>query len=196
MTLRQSLLKFAYPLWMLFAKATKRHASVAHNKNLQLPVKPIYDLQVFLNDGSALSLQNLTGRKILFVNTASDCGYTGQYEALQKLYERYKGRLEIIAFPCNDFKEQEKSTDNVIQEFCSVNFNIKFPIAIKSSVKKIRGQNEVFQWLTNKTLNGWSDQEPEWNFSKYILNEEGVLTAYFGPSISPMDKLVIRAIED
>jgi glutathione peroxidase len=196
MTIRQRLLKYAYPFWMLFANAMKRHAIAAYNKSRQEPVTSLYNLSVTLNDGRELPLSILTGRKILFVNTASDCGYTAQYESLQKLYEKYEGKLEIIAFPSNDFKGQEKGNDKEIGSFCSTNFHIRFPIALKSPVKKQPGQNEVYQWLTEKTKNGWNEQQPEWNFAKYIVDEEGVLTHYFGPSISPLDKQIIRAIKE
>jgi glutathione peroxidase len=196
MTARQRLLKFAYPFWMLFAKLKKRHATVVRNENKTLPATSLYTLTVSMNYGENLLLEKFRGKKILFVNTASDCGYTDQYESLQKLYERFAGRLEIIAFPSNDFKQQEKENDAEIEKFCRLNFNTKFPLASKSIVKKQPGQNEIYQWLTQKEKNGWNDQAPEWNFAKYIVNGEGVLTHYFGPSVSPLDPEVLSALNN
>jgi glutathione peroxidase len=196
MTARQRLLKFAYPFWMLFAKLKKRHATVVRNENKTLPATSLYTLTVSMNYGENLLLEKFRGKKILFVNTASDCGYTDQYESLQKLYERFAGRLEIIAFPSNDFKQQEKGNDAEIEKFCRLNFNTKFPLASKSIVKRQPGQNEIYEWLTHKERNGWNEQPPEWNFAKYIVNEEGALTHYFGPSVSPLDKEILSALNN
>ncbi len=132
---------------------------------------------------------------MLLINTASDCGYTGQYKELEKLYQQYKQRLMIIGFPANDFKEQEKGSDEEIAEFCRINYSVTFPLMKKSTVVKSPEQNPVFQWLTDKNKNGWNNQPPTWNFSKYLVNEEGILTSYFDPSISPVSYLVINAIK-
>ena len=131
----------------------------------------------------------------MIVNTASNCGYTNQYQELQKLYQTAKENLEIIAFPANDFKEQEKGNDDEIAKFCSINYGVQFPIAKKSSVTKNEDQNNIFSWLTNKQQNGWNDYQPHWNFSKYLINEEGILTHYFHPAISPLSEEVFEAIK-
>ena len=153
-----------------------------------------FELTLQLNDGSFQKLGHYKGKKILLVNTASDCGYTEQYAALQKLYEASKDHLQVIGFPSNDFKEQEKGSDEEIAKFCAVNFGITFPLAKKTIVRKQPGQNEVFQWLTDKTKNGWLNKQPSWNFSKWIINEEGILTHYFDPAISPLSKDISQAI--
>ena len=129
------------------------------------------------------------------MNTASDCGYTAQYAELQKLYEANKGTLEVIGFPANDFKEQESGSDADIAQFCSVNFGVSFPLAKKSSVVKSAAQNNIFNWLSDAAKNGWNNQSPEWNFSKYLVNEEGVLTHYFPPAVSPLSAEVVAAIK-
>lgn len=147
-----------------------------------------------LNDGSELSFENLKGKKVLIVNTASNCGYTHQYAELQELYENQKKNLLVLAFPSNDFKEQEKGSDEEIARFCQVNFGVRFPLAKKSVVIKGQGQNKVFEWLTHKELNGWNEQPPSWNFSKYLVNEKGILTHYFDPAVSPSDPEVLKAI--
>jgi glutathione peroxidase len=131
---------------------------------------------------------------VLLVNTASNCGYTPQYAELQKLYQASKEELEIIAIPANDFKEQEKGTDEEIATFCSINYGVSFPIAKKGTVIKQPNQHPVFRWLSTKTLNGWNEKTPSWNFAKYLVNEEGVLTHYFEPAVSPLSEEVIQAV--
>jgi len=130
----------------------------------------------------------------LLVNTASDCGYTDQYDELQKLYDEEKDRLVIIGFPSNDFKQQEKGTDEEIAAFCRINYGVRFPLVKKSSVLPGPEQHPVFQWLTDKSKNGWTSKKPSWNFSKYLVNEEGMLIGYFDPSVSPLNKKVREAI--
>lgn len=122
----------------------------------------------------------------MLVNTASDRGYTGQYDDLQKLSEQYKDKLLVLGFPANDFKEQEKGSNEEIAEFCRINFGVSFPLMKKSSVVKGADQNKVFEWLTNKNKNGWSNQQPSWNFCKYLVDEEGRLTNYFASTIEPL----------
>ena len=148
-----------------------------------------------MNNGDSIPLSNYKGKKLLIVNTASDCGYTDQYDNLQKLYEENKEKLVIIGFPANDFKEQEKGTDEDIEKFCRLNYGVTFPLAKKSSVIPGPEQNPIFQWLTDKNKNGWTSKKPSWNFSKYLINEEGVLVNYFDPSISPTGKEVMDAIK-
>ena len=194
MTYRQKALKAIYPALMWFTKLSGIKTKKMDNSKQQEPVTSVFNLPVKLNNGTTLDLSTLRGRKILFVNTASNCGYTSQYEDLQKLYEDNKEKLVIIAFPANDFKEQEKGTDEQIAEFCKVNFGVTFPLAAKSSVIKGSGQNPVFTWLSDQGQNGWNNQEPTWNFSKYLVDEKGVLINYFDPALSPLSKEVKAAI--
>jgi glutathione peroxidase len=193
MTYRQKVLKAVYPAWMWFANlAGKNSKELAGAK--QPPVS-FYTLKAVQNNGTELDFATLKGKKIMLVNTASDCGYTNQYKDLQQLYEENKDSLVIIGFPANDFKEQEKGTDEEIAKFCKVNYGVTFPLMKKSTVIQSPQQNAIYQWLTDSTKNGWNNQPPSWNFSKYIVNEEGVLTNYFGPTISPMAKDVLEAIK-
>jgi glutathione peroxidase len=193
MTIRQKILKAAYPLLIKFGKLKGSGLTLTNTENVSPPVS-FYDLKVQLNNGNYINFDALKGKKVLLVNTASNCGYTNQYAELQELYEEKKGTLEIIAFPANDFKEQEKGTDAEIAQFCQVNFGITFPLAKKVTVVKSSSQHPVFQWLTQKNKNGWNDKEPNWNFSKYLVNETGALTHFFDPSVSPLSKEVINAI--
>ena len=193
LTLKQKVLKLIYPLFIWVGQKTNK-VKWLHNETNKLPAVPFHSLSLQLSSGKELKFETLRGKKVLLVNTASDCGYTPQYTELQKLYQRSKEDLEIIAIPANDFKEQEKKSDEEIASFCSRNYGVSFPLAKKAVVVKAAEQHPVFQWLTRKDLNGWNEQAPSWNFSKYLINEEGVLTHYFGPAVSPLSDEVIHAV--
>jgi glutathione peroxidase len=195
MTYRQKILKAVYPAFMWYNKLAGKKTKIMDNKKHENPPHSFYNLSVELNNGHKLNLDSLKGKKILIVNTASDCGYTNQYEDLEKLYEKYKSKLMVIGFPANDFKKQEKGTDEEIAQFCKLNYGVQFPLAKKTTVIKEGQQNEIFKWLTNKSKNGWNDQQPTWNFSKYLVDEKGTLINYFDPAVSPMSDEVIKAIE-
>jgi glutathione peroxidase len=195
MTLKQKVLKAIYPAWMWYARMRGKNVTELKNEQKQPPAS-FYSLRGILNNGDTLDFASLKGKKIMLVNTASDCGYTDQYDALQKLSEQHKGDLVVIGFPANDFKQQEKGTDEEIAQFCKLNFGVTFTLMKKSVVIKNSGQNEVFKWLSDSSLNGWNNKPPSWNFAKYIVNEEGVLTNYFGSSISPLSKDVTEAINN
>jgi glutathione peroxidase len=195
MTIRQRVLKAVYPAFTWWGRLTGSNSKVFNNDSLAAPPQSLYDLSVVLNNGDSLSLSSLKGKKILFVNTASNCGYTDQYDDLQKLYEGNKDKLVIIGFPANDFKEQEKGSDEDIEKFCRLNYGVSFPLAKKTSVVPGENQHPVYQWLTDKNKNGWTNKKPSWNFSKYLVNEQGVLVNYFDPSVSPTGKEVTDAIK-
>lgn len=195
MNFRQKFLKAVYPAFLFWGKISGRKTNVLTNDQTAHPMQSFYDLIVELNNGQQLKMDSIRGKKVLLVNTASDCGYTPQYDDLEQLYKQYKDKLVIIGFPANDFGEQEQGNDNEIAQFCRVNFGVTFPLAKKSTVIKGKDQNDVFKWLTDKQKNGWNTEPPTWNFSKYLVNEEGVLTDYFDPAVSPMSKHVIKAIE-
>jgi glutathione peroxidase len=195
MTARQRILSIIYPLWMYFTKLAGKRNSTYKNNSYMSPSISFYDLAITLNNGNQLKFSELKGKKVLIVNTASDCGYTNQYEDLQKLYEQHHDRLVVIGFPANDFKEQEKGSDEEIAAFCKLNYGVTFPLAKKTSVAGIE-KNEVFSWLSDKNKNGWNEQEPVWNFSKYLVSEEGTLLQYFDPGISPTAEEILRLIND
>jgi glutathione peroxidase len=154
-----------------------------------------YNLKATLNNGTVLDFDQFKNKKVMIVNTASDCGFTNQYEGLQALYEKYKDKLQIIGFPANDFGEQEKGSDETIEEFCKVNYGVSFPLAKKTIVKRKEGQHEVFQWLTDESKNGWNYVAPTWNFCKYLINENGDLTHFFEAAVEPMGKEIAAALE-
>ena len=193
MTYRQKVLKAVYPVFMWFTKLTGKDTKEI--SGAKLPPVSFYTLKGVKNNGDTLDFSSLKGKKVMLVNTASDCGFTNQYNDLQKLSEQYKDKFVVIGFPANDFKEQEKGSNEEIAKFCKLNFGVTFPLMGKSSVIKSAQQNTVYQWLTDSANNGWNNKPPSWNFTKYLINEKGVLTNYFGSSISPMSNEVLKAIE-
>lgn len=195
MTLRQNILRTFYPLLMKLNKTSNNNAKILLNKNKIRPLTSFYSLSTLDNKDHRLDFRQFAGKKILIVNTASNCGYTAQYAELQKLYEKYFGKFNMLGFPSNDFANQEKGTDDTIAEFCKVNYNITFPLMKKSIVVKKTGQNDVYKWLTDPAKNGWNEHQPDWNFSKYIVNEEGLLTHYFGPALSPLGDEIKLALD-
>ncbi|HEX5668077.1 MAG TPA: glutathione peroxidase [Chitinophagaceae bacterium] len=195
MSFRQKILKAAYPVFTALNRLTGAHAQVRTNEQGTQPLSPVFQIPIVMNDGSTKTLADFSGRKIMIVNTASDCGYTHQFDDLQKLYEASGERLVIIGFPSNDFKEQEKGTDSEIEAFCRMNYGVTFPLARKSQVRKGAGQHPIYQWLSSKEQNGWNSKSPSWNFSKYLINEKGVLTHYFDPAVDPTGSEVMNAIQ-
>jgi glutathione peroxidase len=195
MSYRQSILKAMYPVIMLPGKMFGAQKSIKTNTDNKLPLVDLFAQKITLNNGTEIVLNQFKGKKILLVNTASDCGYTGQYAELEKLHQQYLNELIIIGFPANDFKGQEKKGDDAIAEFCKINYGVSFFLAKKSVVIKGADQNPVFDWLSNNAKNGWCSQAPVWNFCKYLVNENGVLTHFFSQTISPLDAQVIAAIE-
>ena len=186
-TFKQKMLRKLYPTIQKLGKKGK-NGTVLINENKTSPISSFYDLKIALNNGDMLEVSEFKGKKVVLVNTASNCGYTGQYAELQSLHERFGDSLVIVAFPANDFAHQEKSDDKEIAQFCQLNYGVTFPVALKGVVVKNSEQQEVFKWLSDKNLNGWNEHDPDWNFGKYVIDEKGVLTDYFGPSISPLDE--------
>ena len=135
----------------------------------------------------------MRGKKTIIVNSASDCIYTTQYQALEYFYAENKNNLIVLGFPTNDFKKQESKTDHHIAAFCKKHFGITFPVMKKTSVLKSTHQHEVFEWLTDKNKNGWNDQVPTWNFCKYIIDEDGRLTYFFESAIEPTHPEFVKA---
>jgi glutathione peroxidase len=184
MTFRQKLLKLFYSQIMRGSKYTEK-GKVLENKENVLPSESIYNLEVELSNGNRLPLSEFKNKHLLLVNTASDCGFTGQYESLQRLYEEKGEQLAIIGFPANDFKEQEKGSDSEIEAFCQMNYGVTFPLARKATVIKTSAQQDIFSWLSSKQRNGWCEQAPVWNFSKYLVGKDGRLKGFYGPAVPP-----------
>ena len=190
MSYRQSILKTMYPVIMFPGKIMGAKNAVQLNSAGKQPIQSFYALNAVLNNGDSISFETFRGKKVLLVNTASDCGYTGQYKELETLYQQYKNNVVVIGFPANDFKEQEKKSDADIATFCKVNYGVTFLLMRKGSVVKGSEQHSVYQWLSQPAANGWCSKAPVWNFCKYLVNEEGVLKAYFPQTVSPLDEVV------
>jgi len=145
-------------------------------------------------NGKDFSFASLKGKKIMVVNTASKCGLTPQYEQLEALYDQYKdSNFVIVGFPANNFMSQEPGTNEEIAEFCQKNYGVSFPMMSKISVKG-DDMHEVYKFLTQKSKNGLEDSKVEWNFQKYLLNEEGKLEKVISPRTLPNDPEVIKWI--
>ncbi len=152
------------------------------------------DAKVKSIDGKEYDYNQLKGKKVLIVNTASECGYTPQYEDLQKLYDTYKDKLIVLGFPANNFGGQEPGSNEEIKQFCSTKFNVSFPMFEKISVLG-DDMAPIYKWLTSKDLNGWNDQQPKWNFNKYLLDEEGNLVKYFSSAVKPMSDEIVAELK-
>ena len=160
-----------------------------------LPGDPtIHSFKVKSIEGGTIDFSKFKGKKILIVNTASKCGYTPQYEQLEKVYEQYKDKLVIVGFPANNFGAQEPGSDGEIQEFCKARFGVKFPLASKVSVK---GDDTapIYKWLTTKAENGVLDASISWNFNKFLLDENGKLIAYFPSKVKPDDEEILKYLK-
>ncbi|MFA0960570.1 glutathione peroxidase [Roseivirga sp. BDSF3-8] len=154
----------------------------------------IYDITLTTLDGRKTDLSTYEGKKLLIVNTASECGYTPQYEDLQSFYENYSDEVVVLGFPSNQFGGQEPGSNDQIAAFCQKNYGVEFPMFDKADVKGSDKQ-PLYQWLTDKDKNGWNDQEPTWNFCKYLVSEEGKLLKFYGPAVNPFDEEVLDIIE-
>ena len=145
----------------------------------------IHQFKIKSIDGGVIDFSKFKGKKILVVNTASECGYTPQYEALQKLADTYKNKLVVVGFPANNFGGQEPGSNAEINDFCQKNYGVSFVMAEKVSVKGT-DIHPLFKWLTSKAENGVMDAEIKWNFTKFLLDEKGNLLAVFPSKVKPM----------
>lgn len=158
------------------------------------PKQSIYDISIQSIDDVKIDLNEFKGKKILFVNVASKCGFTPQYAELQQLHEKYQSDLVIIGIPCNQFMGQEPGTNEEIVSFCQKNYGVSFLMTEKVDVKGSK-QHPLYTWLTSKELNGNSDSKVKWNFQKYLVSESGELIEYFGSNVSPMDAQITSKLK-
>jgi len=159
----------------------------------QTPLKKqtIYQFKVTDLYGKEFDFSTLKGKKLLIVNTASECGLTPQYKDLEAIYRKYKDKnFVIIGFPANNFGSQEPGSNEQIAKFCQMNYGVTFPMMSKISVKG-KDIHEVYQFLTQKNKNGLQDSQVEWNFQKYLINEEGELIKVLSPRVLPTDAEIV-----
>ena len=155
--------------------------------------KSIYDYTINSIDGEKINLADFKGKKILFVNVASECGFTKQYKDLQSLHEKYQDKLVIIGLPCNQFGGQEPGTAKQIQTFCQRNFGVEFLITEKINVKG-KEQHPLYAWLTKKEINGKKSSSVKWNFQKYLVDGNGNLLDYYYSITNPMSEKITKQI--
>lgn len=153
----------------------------------------IYDFKVESLDKGTIDFADFKGKKILIVNTASECGYTPQYKELQALYEKFKGKVVIVGFPANNFGGQEPGTALEIKTFCEKNYGVTFPMAAKISVKG-DDMAPIYKWLTSKAANGVLDAEIGWNFNKFLIDENGVMIDHFPSKVKPMSEEILSKL--
>lgn len=151
----------------------------------------LYDIKINNLQGKEIDFSDYKGKKILFVNVASKCGFTPQYEDLQKLSDTYQDKLVVIGVPCNQFKKQESGTSEEIQEFCSLNYGVTFPITEKTEVKG-ENQHPLYSYLTDKKLNNKKNSSVKWNFQKYLIDENGQLINYWFSITKPLSKKITK----
>jgi len=185
MSLKRKIITLLYPLQMKLSKLTGKGILIYKNKDKVQAPQNFYSLKATQINGEEISFEKFRNKKVLVVNLASFCGFTPQYERLQKLYERHENFV-ILGFPANNFGSQEPGSDDEINSFCKKNYGVTFPLFKKNDVIGNEKQ-PVYQWLTDKNKNGWNDEEPQWNFFKYLVDEKGNLQKVFSSSVSPMD---------
>ncbi|WP_418637099.1 glutathione peroxidase [Winogradskyella sp.] len=154
----------------------------------------LYDIKINSLQGKPINLQQFKGKKMLFVNVASKCGFTSQYKDLQHLQDTYKDTLIIIGVPCNQFGKQEPGTPNKIQEFCKINYGVTFLITEKIAVKG-ENQHPLYAWLTKKSLNGKQNSTVKWNFQKYLIDDNGEFLNYYYSITSPTSSRLIKYLK-
>ena len=155
----------------------------------------VYDFTVTDIDGKPVKLEAYKGKTVLIVNVASKCGYTPQYEGLQATYAKYKDRgLVILGFPANNFMGQEPGTNEEIKQFCSLKYNVTFPLFAKISVKG-EDKHALYKFLTDKATNPEFGGEISWNFNKFLIDKSGKIVARFGSGDKPEGDKVTQAIE-
>ena len=165
-------------------------------QSINVGMKNFHDFKVETIDGQIVSLDTFKGYKLLVVNVASECGLTPQYETLQEMYNNFKDKnFSILAFPANNFGAQEPGTNSEIQTFCTINYGVTFPVMAKISVAG-QDMHEIYQWLTQKSQNQKEDSTVEWNFQKYLIDENGNYAGMHSPSTSPADESIMEWIEN
>ena len=194
--MKKSLLLFLAitSLWSCQNQAQNK-TSTQSKSETPMSAETIYQFKVEDLSGDTFDFSTLKGKKILVVNTASECGLTPQYEQLQAIYEKYKDKnFVIVGFPANNFGSQEPGTNAQIATFCQKNYGVSFPMMSKISVKG-KDMHAVYQFLTQKAKNGLQDSDVEWNFQKYLINEKGELAKVVSPRVLPTDAEITNWIE-
>jgi len=187
---------FAFCLLIAFtACGQSKNAQNEKNSTMNTPKESIHQYTVTDIDGKSFDFKSLKGKKIMVVNTASKCGLTPQYEKLEAIYQKYKNsNFIIVGFPANNFMGQEPGSNEEIATFCKKNYGVSFSMMEKISVKG-SDIHPVYQFLTEKSKNGLEDNSVQWNFQKYLIDENGYLVKVISPRTSPDDQEITSWIE-
>lgn len=153
-----------------------------------------YSFKMKAIDGSEIDFSQFKGQKVLLVNTASKCGYTPQYKELEELHQKMGDKLVILGFPANNFGGQEPGSNSEIASFCEKNYGVTFQLFEKISVKG-EDQHPLYKFLSTKSLNGWNDEAPSWNFCKYLIDENGQLLKFYKSGVNPMGEEMLTAVQ-
>lgn len=183
--------KLIYKLLLLFRN--KDIKAKPENATAPVHAKSFYDFRMNSIEGREIDFSIYKGKKVLIVNTASECGFTPQYDELQRLHETHGGRLTILGFPADNFGGQEPGSNEEIGAFCRKNFGVTFQLFAKSDVIGA-SRNPLYAWLTDKDQNGWNTEPPNWNFCKYLVSENGALLKFYSSAVSPLSDEIIKMI--
>tara|TARA_B100001079_G_C16349343_1_gene487414 strand:- start:356 stop:913 length:558 start_codon:yes stop_codon:yes gene_type:complete len=163
------------------------------SNNIKTKPMPIYDITINDIEGKQINLNDFKGKYVLFVNVASNCGFTRQYKDLQTLYDKYKDELVVVGVPCNQFGGQEPGDEEQISIFCSEKYNVTFPMTEKIAVRG-SDQHPLYKWLTSKDLNGRKNSSVKWNFQKYLVDKDGNLIDYWYSLTNPTSSKITNYI--
>lgn len=152
-----------------------------------------FQLEANSLDGQVVAMDQFQGKKVIVLNVASKCGYTPQYADWEAFFRQHGSKVVVLGFPCNDFMSQEPGSAADIAAFCEKNYGVTFPMFEKVRVKGT-DKAPVYQWLTDPEKNGWNSQEPSWNFCKYVIDERGRLTHFFGSKVKPDNPEFLQAV--
>ncbi len=166
------------------ANAISKAPSTTHTTMSDSLQTSFYKLEATSLEGEPVSMEQFLGKKVVVLNVASKCGYTPQYADWEAFFRQYGAQVVVLGFPCNDFMSQEPGSASDIAAFCEKNYGVTFPMFEKVRVKG-SDKSPVYQWLTDPVQNGWNSQEPSWNFCKYVVDETGRLTHFFGSKVKP-----------
>jgi glutathione peroxidase len=163
--------------------------TTTNNDGVKKASASIYDIEINSLQNQPINLSEFKGKKILFVNVASKCGFTPQYKELQQLQDQYKNSLVIIGVPCNQFGKQEPGKASEIEQFCEINYGVYFLITEKVDTKGSE-QHKLYRWLTTKAINGKQNSTVKWNFQKYLVDEDGEFINFFFSITKPMSSRI------
>ena len=165
-----------------------------NSKETNMVSEKFYTFKAKTLDGTEVSFEQYRGKKIIILNTASECGFTPQYADWEAFYKANKEKVVVLGFPCNQFGGQESGSGAEIKTFCEKNYGVTFPVFEKIDVKGER-QAPLFDWLSHKDQNGWCDKTPSWNFCKYLVSEKGELLNFFASGIKPGNDEFLQALK-